>query len=133
LPELIPTTIGFDEGAKAEDILSPCRGPAHAGAAQALFDQGFAGGFGDARADGIACSSIAPIIHLVQVIGKIGDGGLKLFVRLGLQGLGGVHHLLHVTQQVFGGMALVLEIMTRFVKPRFINPSGSMFSFMRRI
>ncbi len=46
------------------------------------------------------------------MIRKINEGGLELFVCLAPQTLRGVHDHQHITQQVFGGMALVLEIMT---------------------
>jgi len=51
VPECVPT-VGFDAGSQVEDALPACSGPSHAAAASPGFDQGLAGRFDGATADG---------------------------------------------------------------------------------
>ena len=68
---------GKEEGAQGEDALGSFTGPWHAAAAEAGFDEGSAGGFGDAAADGHGGTDA--VIHPRHVVGEVGGGGLQYF------------------------------------------------------
>ena len=69
------------EGTKTENDLGAGPLPAHAGAAEALLDEGLAGGFDDPRADRPSLSDEGSVVHLETMIGQISLGALQTFAN----------------------------------------------------
>ena len=70
--ELRPGAEGMDQRTRAEHNAGPFTPPAHARGAQALLDEGLAGGFGDARADRQSLGDEGEMVRLMAVVVEIG-------------------------------------------------------------
>ena len=64
-------SVALGERAEGEDGLPSLRSPAHATALHSLRDEGFTGGFDDARAYRQVLISIARIAHAVAILAKV--------------------------------------------------------------
>ena len=89
-------TVAEEEATKGEHGLSALTTPAHAGLFHAGLDDGFAGGFDGATADGVAGVAEGGIVHAATVMKDVAEGlanGFGQRCALGIEQVRGMDHL----------------------------------------
>lgn len=108
-PELRPASGGLHECAQTEHDAGPFGFPAHARGAQALLDEGLAGGFGDTRADGEPVGDEGGIVHLMAVVVEIGARTADVIADL-LRESGSMGETPGLGDEQIQGVGVVLEL-----------------------
>jgi hypothetical protein len=116
LPELRPAPDGVGQCAQAEHDLGALVLPAHPGGAQALLDQGLAGGLGDARADRQALGEEARVVHLMAMVVEVGPSAVGLIAHC-LRERGAARERRRIRDELVDHAALVLESAALLVLP----------------